>query len=78
MTDNPIHDAQDHLRELDMIEHESHHCANCGAPFCSGFGGKIEEEKFCGDCLAAFAYIPYYQDLGIEDEHINKMEIIQL
>lgn len=65
--------AQDYLRHLDSLEPdlpENHICNACEAEFEPNKGFKIEDEKFCKNCVYSYRHFDFYRGLDLTDFEI--------
>jgi hypothetical protein len=65
--------AQDHLRHQDSLEPnfpENHICNACEQEFEPNKGFKIEDEKFCKDCVDSYKHFDFYRALNLSDSEI--------
>ena len=73
--------AQDYINKIDSIEHQyDYECIACKEGFDTGFGVKIEDEKFCNNCLENNNHLEFYQNAGVDDSDILEItnQITQL
>lgn len=71
LTDNPLMDACNHIREQDKKEYEYDHLCNaCTDGFDSGHGVRISDEKFCNHCVDHYEHLKFYLNQGLSDREV--------